>query len=334
MNLSIAPRGAARVSMAFVGAFAALAASAAHAAQYHLVDLGKATAAGINDAGIVVGNKLDLARPMRFKGDRWRAVQEPDAGAAALAINGKGDLGGYVRTDDQHVLPAIWARGTAGYTTLALPDGVTDGIASAIGRDGQAAGYSPGGHCLTWDESGNVTDIGKPAGSTHGCQVTGMNQRGELSVFAPPRGYVWRNGRYHDIGTLGGSSAIAFAVNRHGQVAGTATDASAVGHAVVWESGTMIDLGTPDWRFSGLTAKAINDDGVAVGDGWTTDDGVTRAVLYEGGQAFELNTLVDDLADWNLASATGISNDGTIVGYGTRGLHHRHAFMLVPIEAP
>ena len=58
-----------------------------------------------------------------------------------------------------------------------------------------------------------------------------------------------------------------------------------------------------------------------------------HAVLFDQGQAIVLNTVVDDLADWNLEYATGIANDGTIVGWGLRSTYYTHAFMLVPMAS-
>lgn len=329
MKLSLAwfDRGA-------VGAcvLAALAvASPAWSAPYHLIDLGKAEAVGIAGTGVVAGNKLGDKRPMRWNAGRWHALQEPgnSPGSVAYGINHGGDISGYVATMDGHRLPAVWLRGTATYATLPLPEGETDGVASAIANDGRAAGSASGGDCLVWDASGAVTDIGKPSHTT-ACHATAINIDGDVTVNASSRAFVWRHGAFHDIGNLGGGSALAFAINRHGQVAGSATDALRIGHAVIHENGHLVDLGAPDPSWVGLAATALNDKGVAVGNGWSTNDGVLRAVLFKEGQAFVLNSLADDLSDWNFEVASGIANDGTIVGWGTRGLNHKHAFMLVP----
>lgn len=96
-------------------------------------------------------------------------------------------------------------------------------------------------------------------------------------------------------------------------------DASGAEHAVVWKAGAISDLGAPDASYVDLVARALNERGAAVGDGWSNIDEAQHALLFEQGQALALNSAVDDLADWNLEDATGVANVGTIVGWGTRG---------------
>ncbi|MFH1886881.1 MAG: hypothetical protein ABIM40_09295, partial [Pseudomonadota bacterium] len=47
-----------------------------------------------------------------------------------------------------------------------------------------------------------------------------------------------------DLGTLGGDTSQATAVNMNSQVAGDSTTAGGQTHAFLWESGVMVDLGT------------------------------------------------------------------------------------------
>ena len=66
-----------------------------------------------------------------------------------------------------------------------------------------------------------------------------------------------------DLGTLGGGSSIAYAVNDLGQVVGTSFDAG-VSHAFSWTSADgMIALGTLGGSSS--YAQALNDRGQVVG---------------------------------------------------------------------
>lgn len=73
-----------------------------------------------------------------------------------------------------------------------------------------------------------------------------------------------------DLGTLGGFSSIAYAINDRGQVVGssdlplTANNKDvADSHAFLWEPGSMRDLGTLGGQDS--DAYAINDPGQIIG---------------------------------------------------------------------
>lgn len=86
-------------------------------------------------------------------------------------------MSGYVQDASLEFVPALWLRGTPDFTLLALPAGQTGRIATAITARHRAAGYAFGGACLTWDASGQVTDIGRPAHAS-GCMPMGMNAEG------------------------------------------------------------------------------------------------------------------------------------------------------------
>src|SRR6185503_8338083 len=61
-----------------------------------------------------------------------------------------------------------------------------------------------------------------------------------------------------DLGTLGGSTSGALAINEAGQVVGLASIAGDVeNHAFVWEGGVMTDLGTFGGSYT--TPVAINE---------------------------------------------------------------------------
>jgi probable HAF family extracellular repeat protein len=66
-----------------------------------------------------------------------------------------------------------------------------------------------------------------------------------------------------DLGTLGGATATAQAINNRGQVTGYSATANGDIHAFLWEKGLMIDLGTLRGNYS--DAYAINDLGQVAG---------------------------------------------------------------------
>ena len=116
--------------------------------------------------------------------------------------------------------------------------------------------------------------------------VVGASETGFLDTTMGTPQYaavLWRNGMVKDLGTLGGASSVANAVNNLGQVVGGASNgvaddqsmldgdffsfgigpANTQSHAFLWKRGAMLDLGT----LGGSDSMAIfnNDRGQVVG---------------------------------------------------------------------
>lgn len=101
----------------------------------------------------------------------------------------------------------------------------------------------------------------------------------------------------------GGSSSAAWDINRWGTVAGWSATAGVNGHAVVWRSGRVIDLGVLPGSDSSV-AYAINDRDQVVGESGG------RAVLWSRGRIRDLGTLPG--GTWSVA--WDLNNDGVVVG--------------------
>lgn len=106
--------------------------------------------------------------------------------------------------------------------------------------------------------------------------------------------------------------------------------------ACVWNvtAGTVQGLGTlsrKGWNGSSI-ASGVNNAGQVVGRSDTGRRIPTVAFLWEGSSLIDLNTLVDT-GSVNLAGATGISNDGLIIGtLGDPKASELRGFLLVPIS--
>jgi probable HAF family extracellular repeat protein len=94
-----------------------------------------------------------------------------------------------------------------------------------------------------------------------------------LQVVSEVQAAIWRDAfiwdakrGMQDLGTLGGDSSIATAINDEGQVVGYSTDASGYGHAFIWDAKNgMQDLGRLPGAGGYVEAVAINDEGQVVG---------------------------------------------------------------------
>jgi probable HAF family extracellular repeat protein len=109
-----------------------------------------------------------------------------------------------------------------------------------------------------------------------------------------------------DLGTLGGPTSEANAINNRGQVAGVADLPDGRHHAFLWENGRMRDLGTLGGKNS--EARKINNKGQIVGVA-ETRTGAEHAFLWSGGRMRDLGTFSGKLTE-----ASGINDAGEIVG--------------------
>lgn len=132
-----------------------------------------------------------------------------------------------------------------------------------------------------------------------------------------------------DLGTLGGPSSFASAINNASQVVGQSTisSSSPTLHGFLYSDGGMTDLGA-------FQPYGINDSGKIVGSAEV--GGSQHAFVYSNGMMIDLNSvLVTSLPDTalNAALGTGINNAGQIVVQPilTGGVE---AFLLKPVAVP
>ena len=144
-----------------------------------------------------------------------------------------------------------------------------------------------------------------------------------------------------DLGTLGGPTSTASAIDPAGQVAGFSLAADGSAHAYFYTNGTMRDLG--NLGGAGMIdpttgnqngALGTNIRGEVVGFG-AMEDGSLHAFLYADSQMVDLNAMADLSAGGFkvLTVAKAINDYGLIVGDGIMNTGDRHAFLLVPIGA-
>ena len=107
-------------------------------------------------------------------------------------------------------------------------------------------------------------------------------------------------------------------------------------HATIWNGITPTDLGTLGGSSS--LATGINDSGQVVGYSYISGDSAYHATIWNGITPTDLNSFLsvsEVNAGWVLIAATGINDNGWVVGnaYNTiTGVNH--AFLLTSIPEP
>ena len=143
--------------------------------------------------------------------------------------------------------------------------------------------------------------------------ATAINNRGQVVGSSGGRAVVWEAGAAAPaVLSDAGAGSHASAINDRGQVVGWAS-LGGDSHAVLWDRGTMIDLGTLGGPNS--EARAINAVGQVVGfsDTAATDGAgapIRRAFLWEQG----VLAVVEALPGFHHSQAHGINAAGRVVG--------------------
>ena len=123
-----------------------------------------------------------------------------------------------------------------------------------------------------------------------------------------------------DLGTLGGPSSFALGINNNAQVVGFADTVAAPGHAFLYSSGVMTDLGTLYGN-----ARAINNSGQIVGGASTSGNPAFHAFSYSGGVMTDLGVSGATGATWS--EAEGINDLGQIAIYAGSSGPNNQAYL-------
>jgi probable HAF family extracellular repeat protein len=203
------------------------------------------------------------------------------------------------------------------------------GQPTAINSNGEVVGYSwdRGLHAVYWPEPDQIINLGLPGEDSY---ATDINDYGQIAVntswidefgHGQWRIYLWslEEGRV-DLGSLGGSVRMAYAVNNLGHVVGgSMTSLDEPGHPFFWSPTTgMMDLGTFGCDFTPSYAHDMNDRDEIVG--------------ISCGRAFywSASTGMIDIGGFSndgYASANAINNVGQIVGVSRTARGDVHAFL-------
>ena len=309
-----------------------------------IVDLGTlggdtSQAADLNKAGAVTGIS-DLAENDGSRAFLWQNESlEPlhavvgshtegyavnDSGVVAGAeISGKGAT--------EQTAPVLWLNGT--YTPLPAGDADQASVRD-INDNGIAAGQTieeNDNHILIWENKTIKSTIPVNGGLA---RVNALNNElqivGLVHSASGSSAFLWQDGEFEDLGTLGGTNSIAYDINEDGDIVGEATiEDEAATHAFLWRDGKISDLGTPGGKNNATSrALGINSAGVIVGEGQVGE--AMHAIVWQNGQIIDLNSLLPPGSEWEvLHTAVAINDRGWIAGNGLlKG--KTHAFLLKP----
>ncbi|HWS88219.1 MAG TPA: PKD domain-containing protein [Pyrinomonadaceae bacterium] len=190
-----------------------------------------------------------------------------------------------------------------------------------------------------------VTDLGA-LGTGNVSRAFGLNECGQVVGHSTltsgnnsdTHPFLWSGGVMTDLGTLGGATGTALAVNRGGTVVGSALTSGSVPHAFIRPpGGPSKDLGT----LGGFTVDAadINDLGQVVGQ--SENAGLQdRAFIWEdlngdGDGVGDANEMRELTATWGTPiRAFGINNSGQVVGVANvNGLVEAHGYVTIGGQA-
>lgn len=175
---------------------------------------------------------------------------------------------------------------------------------------------------MAFAQTYSMVDIGAPPGDGFAVPRA-INATGQIAGAAGPGGdsgkssvFIYSNGKFINLGTLGGDSGIGNAINSSGQVAGYSTNAAGTYRAFISKGSKLVDIG--DLGGGSAVAYGINDAGDVVGSA-VTKDGSNHPFLYSKGKMIDLGTLgAPQGTDW-WNSAQGINKAGVVVGYSYTG---------------
>jgi probable HAF family extracellular repeat protein len=294
-----------------------------------------------NDNQTFFGVDANVAHALQWRQGVLTDLGTLPGGVDSLAvwINQSGVVGGL--SEDGEIDPllgvprstaVLWVDGKI--LSLGTLDGGYESAVNSINDHGQAVGVASNGvldpysmlslvtqtRSFLW-ENGQMRDLGtlggpdafalyvNEAGQVAGSSYTNATANATTGVPTVDP-FLWEHGVMHDLGTLGGVSGAAYALNDAGEVAGQSNLAGdVIYHAFLWtKAGGMRDLGTLGGNYS--TASWINNAGEIVGWATTAGDQTYHAVRWTNGGVTDLGAL----EALPCGSAYTNNSDGQVVG--------------------
>lgn len=311
---------------------AMLASAPAFAAQqYTVTDLGLLPgghfldAYAINDFGTVAGYGYSTEGNRAF---RWANGQlqnlgapSPDDYSGAYDINNAG-----VAVGSAGGQAVQWAPGQAPTVLSRLP-GASYAYANAINNQGTVVGGS-GGVATSW-KNGQVLALTSTESTAIDINDAGLVV-GTVNANYQQHAATWKDGIQTLLQTpFGYSSSAGLGVNEQNTIVGRVTEGN-LDQAALWADG-QVQILAPVAGDAGSMAYDINEKGLIVGLSISLAQGYSfRAALWEGGESYDLASLVANGQGWQFSQAQSINESGQIVGWGSFNGQGR-SFLLSPV---
>lgn len=242
----------------------------------------------------------------------WTIVDLGDLagmGSEATSVNNRGEVAGwswFAATPESvpEKRAFVWRHGAM--IDLGVPPGHFETVAEGIIDSGTIVA-SNNNHGILFFRDGAWTVApfaGTPNAINDEDTVVGSYDGGNGAA----RAFMLSDGVFRDLGTIGGTHAVAWSVNNARTVVGFASipGNDSVFHAFVWKAGVMRDIDGFGGSFS--IANDVNNDGVAVGGAFLPDG---RFSAFTWDEQLGMRPLFDSP---DSSSAQAINNRGTVVG--------------------
>jgi uncharacterized membrane protein len=183
--------------------------------------------------------------------------------------------------------------------------------ATALNNRGEVVAASSEPRCYHW-RNGHLTPLGDLVGSGGYCEPADINDRGDIvgtsvNALGTFSGFLWRRGRFEDLGIAPESAVFATNINERGEVLADVWDADGNASPWYWHEGEAVALPL-------ATADDLNNRGLISGV-----SSAGEAALLERGS---LRTI--EVPPGAVGSAAGSMNDRNEVLVGASfGTYHR-----------
>jgi uncharacterized membrane protein len=281
--------------------------------------------------------------PIWHNGYLWTGSQnvqlEPLTGADTIpqAMNDSGVIAGLYGPLYLKSTAAFWDN-TGKHDLPGLGGAYT--WAEAINNDNVIAGRAENGtvnierHLVIWDNG--IHDMG--ALPTFNDEIRSMTDARQILGIGPGElnSWVWENGNYRFLKDLqGGVYSDAFEMNQSGAVVGMSWPNQTNDRAVVWPAGSSIPQALALPANAKLSrAYDINDNNQMVGYMIDNLSAVPQAVLWQDGNYYLLNNLIDANSGWRITEGWFVNNSGQILALASSGSAGWHVLVLTPVPEP